>query len=53
MKQLVVLIAMVLLGVVIASIVLNFGTSASTLSTNANTAIDSIQTKYDSTMSGI
>ena len=53
MKQLIVLIATVLLGVVIATIVLNFSTPAKTLSTNANTAIDTIKSKYDTTISGI
>ena len=53
MKQLIVLIATVLLGVVIATIVLNFSTPAKTLSTNANTAIDTIKSRYDTTISGI
>ena len=53
MKQLIVLIATVLLGVVIATIVLNFSTPAKTLSNNANTAIETIKSKYDTTISGI
>ncbi len=53
MKQLIVLIATVLLGVVIATIVLNFSKPAKTLSTNANTAIDTINTKYTNSLSGL
>lgn len=42
MKQLIVLIATIVLGVAIASLVLGFRTTATTLSSNANNSISNV-----------
>ncbi|MBQ9931408.1 MAG: hypothetical protein IJO79_03570 [Firmicutes bacterium] len=42
MKQIIVLVAMIVLGIAIAGFVMNFQTSAQTISSNASTAVTSL-----------
>lgn len=52
MKQLIVLIAFVLLGVIIGGIVLDFSDDAEDLAGKASSGISSIQEQYDGVLGG-
>ena len=47
MKQLIVLISMIMLGVAIAGIVGQFGTNAQALATSATTKLTALQSSFD------